>query len=122
MRISFDYDGVLVDTEFVKTCAQTHIIMGLFSNIPNIELVILTTRSEKNSPVDVIYKDKFKQIIYTNGKDKHEVIDDYKIDLHFDDDILEVVEINEKCKAKAFLVGFDFSQIEWAVFELNKLR
>jgi len=87
MIVSFDFDGTLSEYE-VKLIAIKYIENG-------IEVVILTSRSKEEDNTDIEYVAKemcINKIIYTNHKDKYLFTDN--IDIHYDNDIEEVNNIN----------------------------
>lgn len=91
-RISFDFDGTL-DKEWVQELAKTF--------IKNDDLVFVITSRSSDSNIrnkdlyDICKKLNIKkhQIFFTDGADKTGEIIRLNIDVHFENDILEFLEL-----------------------------
>ncbi len=94
MKVSFDFDAVLTDERY-------RVLAAKFLNEGN-EVIIVTTRFEKDGAaiIDLAQIIGIENIIFTEGRPKHEVFKHLEnIDLHFDDDALEIELMNEyECK------------------------
>lgn len=108
MRISLDVDGVFADNETIQQLAVV-----LNAN-PNVELYILTSRDPilDNRDLYKLIKDlnlNIKEVIFACMETKVSKVIKYNIDLHFDDDEIDVKQINyETGKNKAVLVNFNW--------------
>lgn len=122
MKVSFAIDGTLSEDEGVQTLATTLNKAGGFKffwegRSPFLRPMVLTSRSEEQWGDDLEFKkflDYFgfsmADVVFTNHKSKSEFVDDLGIDLHFDDDPIEVDAINRQCKCRAVLVGFKIKE------------
>lgn len=106
MKISYDYDGTLIQPhireQFEKDIKDGH------------DVCIITSRHEK-LPINSFYNnDKLINIAkefnipvyFTNGKDKWEIIKELNIEQHYDDDELEIELIHENTKCKCIYVYY----------------
>ena len=111
LKISFDFDGTIFgirpEQKQLVTLFKLMYKSGLFN------LFILTSNYQKVFENSQIHRDylwdilgfPMEGIIFTEGKPKHNFIDRFNIDLHFDDDAYEVYEINSRCQSgRAILV------------------
>lgn len=108
MKISFDFDFTLSETEIQLLCKT-------LNNDPNNEIFCITSRSSEvmfnSNPNKALFNVcdsldiKKENIIFTNGLEKHIFLTKHNIDIHFDDDIIEKeqAEIN-KCKTIIILI------------------
>jgi hypothetical protein len=104
-RISFDFDNT-IELDWVQ--------IKLFAPLSQVyDVVILTSRSPKDNkrvwklaeelgiPKDKVY--------FTNHQSKCEWVDKLECILHFDDDFIEINDINESCKCKGILINYMMS-------------
>ncbi len=104
--ISFDFDKT-IDLDWVQT--------KLFAPLSKVyNVVILTSRSPEKENKNVwviaeklgIPKDK---VYFTNYQSKCEWVDKLGCILHFDDDFIEINDINESCSCKGILINYMMS-------------
>lgn len=97
MKVSFDVDGtLLIVSQFVER-------FTMFGD----DVYIVTSRDGAKPNTDLFdfaakLNIKRENIHFTNNQLKLEKLDELGIEFHFDDDVIEVDEINrysEKCKA-----------------------
>lgn len=102
-RISFDFDNTL-NLEWVQT--------ELFAPMSHFyEIVILTSRSPEKENLDLWELAKKlniseNKVFFTNYELKSDYVDKIGCVLHFDDDIVEIDDINCSCKCKGILVNY----------------
>lgn len=106
MNISFDFDGTLIH--------MNHLVER-FQRFGD-EIFIVTSRVEsKNNHQDIFDEAldlgiKRENIYFTNNELKLDKLKELNINLHFDDDSVEVDEINQNSTTcKALLVNFKHS-------------
>jgi len=96
MKVSFDFDGTLIDWLCAK---KMHTLVDILI-LGGADVWILTTRKERNNNID-LYKIAVSlnipkhKIIFTNGEMK---VNEYirgGFNLHIDNDWVEVAKINE---------------------------
>ena len=102
MRITFEYDCLKNET-FKK-----YIIFLLGQSFNNV--AILTKRADgykKSDDTDLV-KECAKEldipVIFTGNVDKVSYLNEYKIDIHYDDSAIVVNHINTLCNTLTFLV------------------
>lgn len=115
MKISFDFDGCLGELKSVQSLCRSmqHANQIAFPAKP-FNLVIITTRFEK------VWKENHNflhfiqdlgftidDVIFTNGIDKVHKIVELGIEMHFDDDNIEIELINEVKPGVGVLVGLE---------------
>lgn len=102
-RISFDFDGCLND------CTQVQELAKIYSVIEKIDVYILTSRRvEDKHIIESKIQElnlKVKEIIFAPRIPKSEKIKEYNISVHYDDDEIDIKQINEETNASAFLVN-----------------
>ena len=109
-KISFDFDGCLKDIPMVK------LLLTIVAQCEGVELYVITSRNENgdNSDMNTIemsYIDR-ENIIFTNGELKAPIIKELDIDMHFDNDPHEVLEIQKLFGSpKAFLITDDLEKM-----------
>jgi uncharacterized HAD superfamily protein len=103
MKISFDFDGTLSlpwVQELCKSLLKEHII-------------ICTTSRDINSNNDDLFEitDHLGlEVFFTNHNLKIESLKENNVDIHFDDDIIEVDEINKYSDIKGILLNYRYYQ------------
>lgn len=111
LKISFDFDNSLSE-EYVQKIAAVFILIC--------DVWIVTSRSENNRNDDLFEVVKklgipVKNVIFTDGGYKWSTLKYYNFDVHFDDQVDEVLEINNLTDCNAILVGLnnleDFSYL-----------
>lgn len=111
MTISFDIDGTLASVESMQKLVKV-------LRKSECRVIILTARHRDKWENRQDFKDflsefdmTMQDVIFTNQSSKHEFIEANNIDLHFDDDQLEVELINEDFPGRAVRVhsGSSFS-------------
>ena len=114
MRISFDFDNCLSNKECIVN------LFNILRNSNN-EVYILTSRNPifENKPlIDFITKHKFnRNNVICFIDEKWKIIKYFNIDLHFDDDFIEIDLINRKLGNKynkpGVLVNADSSWLSY---------
>lgn len=108
MKVSFDFDGCLGDCKKIQSIARV-----LLDDKKN-EVFILTSRYDnennklRNKIVHEVAKEfgiKNNNIIFTGSENKVDFIEKLSIDIHFDDDIIDVDQINHRFPNTALWVG-----------------
>jgi uncharacterized HAD superfamily protein len=120
MKVSFDWDGCLRDNDSVKAIANAFIIA-------NCDVYVLTSRID-----DVVNRKEIlayckeigiqkDRILFTPNAYKVIMFKHHNIDMHFDDDHIEVDMINEEFpKRPAILIGFESRFMQhWFTQTLN---
>lgn len=104
MKISFDFDLTLSLTKIQK-------IADALIKTGEHELFIITKRDlySYDDINDVAEKLGITNIFYCNGKLKYQAIDNLKIDMHFDDDDIEIQAIRKHLNIICFMLYDDFS-------------
>jgi uncharacterized HAD superfamily protein len=106
-KISFDFDGVLSEKLWQDFAKQ------LIDN--ELDIYIITTRFLAFSEEVYLIAEKVginkENIFFTEGELKYLKIRELQIDLHFDDNPLEIFEIQKSGKM-AFL-----TQIDWVILQ-----
>jgi len=104
MRISFDFDGCIDKNVILQSIAKT-----LLKD--NFEIFILTSRNSTLENLDLwkVVEDigiKKDNVLFSYHTSKLQMFIDKKLDMHFDDDHLDVDDININCgRGSAVLVG-----------------
>jgi hypothetical protein len=102
--ISFDFDDTL---------ALDWVQENLFHPLSEqFDVIIITSRCKENENEKLwdvseklgIKKDK---VFFTDGKYKSDIVDKLKSTIHFDDNFIEVHQINSRCKCKALLLNYN---------------
>ena len=103
LTASFDYDGSLDSNPMILRLCQSFITAGA-------EVFILTNRFEDQG---TIVRDlgralglKEHRLLFAGGSSKAALIKKYSIDIHFDDDEIEVHQINSECGLIACLINY----------------
>lgn len=117
IKISFDWDDCLDNTETIKAFFAVMLVLTLENDI---ELIILTSKDilgvdileqlqsvygKNNWFVRIITPKSFDEN-YRNNFDKLFIIKNERITLHFDDDAFEVQRINAVLPGRAVLVNY----------------
>lgn len=106
MKISFDWDGTLT---------KEHIKVRFFEAINNgHEVLIITSRNEivpdnwhwNNEELFELAHNLNIRLIFTNGADKWTYIKQEDINVHYDDDEIEIELIHENTKCSCVYVPF----------------
>lgn len=103
LKITFDFDGTLDSNQSIKSLCISFIQSGA-------EVFILTNRFPDEG--EVVRNMAFKlglgesSILYAYGTTKAAIIKEYGIDCHFDDDEIEVHQINHECGPIAVLINY----------------
>jgi len=108
MNIGFDYDGTLTNPA-IKNLFD---ILHPWANIPNAEyeLYIVSNNSRVHSLVSNVDQIGGVKLIYTQNKAK--TINSEKIDLYFEDNLLEAKLIEEQCpNTKVILVDLSLINV-----------
>ena len=115
MKISFDFDDCLADNLHLQTLAKILVNAG-------VEVLILTARDDdihiKNDDIYIKAEELgIKRVIFANMTDKHLLMKQHDIELHFDDNADTVDRINRyfdsplSLNKRALLVNLDLSDI-----------
>ena len=112
MKVSFDFDGTIANNKQLQKLARTLIHSGS-------EVFIITSRHFDNEKrVREVHEFAKKQgikksrIIFTPLEEKWKHVKRLKIDLHFDDDFVDVDQINTELPYRAMYVGYEMSQLK----------
>ena len=119
LRVSFDFDDCLDDNKHIQTLAHILVCAG-------IDVFILTARNN-DSDIRIQNKDLFdranelgikrENIIFADIRDKHLLMKEHDIELHFDDNADTVDRINRffdtplSMNKRAVLVNLDLGDV-----------
>jgi len=107
LKISFDFDGTLeykmIHTVARKLIKQGHVVCILTTRYSDTSRYEFDATGVNEEIFSVAKSLGIKDIYFTEMEWKYKSIDDYKIDIHIDDNRDEIITINEKCEARAIL-------------------
>lgn len=117
MKISFDFDGCLGDNKYIQMLALSMVKHGM-------DVYVLTARfNDKNNQNRDLWSlvetlgIKEENCLFAGETQKQLLMKEHNIDLHFDDNELEVSSINQyfdswdSPNSRAVLVGFDLQNV-----------
>ena len=104
MKISFDFDGTL-SQDRVQRLADKLIHDGH-------DVIVVTSRhsKHKNPDVEGIADELGVEVFYTDGQDKYRTLVGQNVEIHYDDDPVEIELIEQHTHIIGILVS---GEIEW---------
>lgn len=115
MNISFDIDNALLGSEQVQALAKllSHIRRNLDRGYMLLSVSVITDRDRDEWEYSMSMKvmlDEFglsvKDVHFTDGRPKVELVQELGIDVHLDSDPEAIAQINRKFPGKGWLVNY----------------